>query len=272
MPELPEAESIARALHRKITGQTIKAVEVFFPKLRTSLKPLLKANLPGRKFTGVRRRARYAVCDLDDGRAIVMHFGMSGVVRVEPYGTPRKHEHLFIHLLDGNVIKFEDPRRFGMIEVQALGKDGWPTGLAKIGVEPLSAAFTAKLLHAKASKRGIPVKQFLMDNAVVTGIGNIYVCEILFSTKISPLRSAKALTLEECNSLVKATKSILREAIKSSGTTISDYRNVDGSEGKFAQKLKIYGKRDQCCPRCGTPLANVQLGGRSSLYCPSCQK
>ena len=271
MPELPEAESIANALRRAITGRTIKAIEIFFPRLRTPLTPLAGAMLEGRKFTGVRRRARYAVCDLDDGRSIVMHFGMSGVVRVEKESPRRKHEHLFIHLDDGKTIKFEDPRRFGMVEVQEAGADGWPKGLAGIGVEPLSRQFTGKMLHSHALRRHGPVKNFLMDNSVVTGIGNIYVAEILFSTGISPLRPANRLSAEESEAIVKSAKAILKQAIRMSGTTISDYRNVDGSEGKFAQRLKIYGKAGRPCPRCGTTLQCTMLGGRSSVYCPHCQ-
>ena len=270
MPELPEAESIARALDRSLKKRKIKKVEVFFPKLRTSLEPLKKAKLEGRTILGCRRRARYAVADLDDGRALTMHFGMSGVVRVEDAKLPRrKHEHAVITLDDGRAFKFEDPRRFGFLEVQSLGPDGWPKCLAGIGVEPLSPKFTGKFLYEKSRKRNKPVKEFLMDNAIVTGIGNIYAAETLFASKVSPLRKASALTAEECDKIVKNVKRILREAIKCGGTTVSDFKNVDGSEGKFVQKLKMYGKKE--CPVCGTTIAKAVLGGRTSWYCPNCQ-
>ena len=271
MPELPEAESIARALNRALKHRKIKKVEVFFPRLRTPLTPLLKAKLEGRVFTGCRRRARYAVADLDDGRTLTMHFGMSGVVRVEDAKLPRrKHEHAVITLDDGKAFKFEDPRRFGFLEVQRLGPDGWPECLAGIGVEPLSPQFSGKFLFAKSRGRKKPVKEFLMDNAVVTGIGNIYAAETLFAAKVSPLRSAAALTLPECEAIVKNAKRILRLAIKWGGTTVSDFKNVDGSEGKFVQKLRMYGKKN--CPDCGTVIAKATLGGRTSWYCPNCQK
>ena len=152
MPELPEAESIARALDRALSGRVITKVEVFFPRLRTPLAPLLSAGLPGRRILGCRRRARYAVADLDDGRALVLHFGMSGVARVEDARRPRrKHEHVVVTLDDGRALKFEDPRRFGAFEVQELGPDGWPVSLAGIGVEPLSDDFTGEMLFLAAS-------------------------------------------------------------------------------------------------------------------------
>jgi len=270
MPELPEAESIARALDRALAKRRIVKVEVLFPRLRTSLEPLKKAKLEGCAFMGCRRRARYAVADLDDGRALVMHFGMSGVVRVEDEKLPRrKHEHVIIHLDDGRAFKFEDPRRFGLLEVQRLGKDGWPEGLAGIGVEPLSPRFTGRFLFEASRGRMKPVKELLMDNGVVTGIGNIYAAETLFASRIAPTRPADRLTAEDCATLVRNARRILRQAISWGGTTVSDFRNVDGSEGKFVQKLKMYGKTH--CPVCGTPIARVTLGGRTSWYCPSCQ-
>ena len=270
MPELPEAESIARALDRALKKRKIKKVEVFFPRLRTPLEPLKTAKLEGRTFTGCRRRARYAVADLDDGRALTMHFGMSGVVRVEDAKLPRrKHEHAVITLDDGKAFKFEDPRRFGFLEVQKLGADGWPECLSGIGVEPLSAAFNAKFLFSQSRGRKKPVKEFLMDNAVVTGIGNIYAAETLFAAKVNPKRPAAKLTLEDCRRIVVHAKRILRLAIKWGGTTVSDFKNVDGSEGKFVQKLRMYGKT--ICPDCGTKIAKLVLGGRTSWYCPSCQ-
>lgn len=271
MPELPEAESITRALDRALKKRKITKVEVFFPRLRTSLEPLKKAGLVGCKFTGCRRRARYAVADLDDGRALTMHFGMSGVVRVEDAKLPRrKHEHAIITLDDGKAFKFEDPRRFGFLEVQRIGADGWPECLAGIGVEPLSAAFTGKFLFEQSRGRRKPVKEFIMDNAIVTGIGNIYAAETLFACHIRPQRQAAKLTRAECDAIVKNAKRILRMAIRWGGTTVSDFRNVDGSEGKFVQKLRMYGKSE--CPDCGARIAKIVLGGRTSWYCPNCQK
>jgi formamidopyrimidine-DNA glycosylase len=270
MPELPEAESIARALDRALKKRRVAKVKVFFPKLRTSLEPLKTANLEGVRFLGCRRRARYAVADLEDGRALTMHFGMSGVVRVEDASLPRrKHEHVVIELDNGKAFKFEDPRRFGFLEVQRMGADGWPECLSGIGVEPLSPEFTGAFLHGKLRGRKKTVKELLMDNSVVTGIGNIYAAETLFAAKVSPLRPAHSLTLAECRAIVRHAKRILKLAIECGGTTVSDFKNVDGSEGKFVQKLRIYGKK--ACPKCGSATLRPVLGGRTSWYCPSCQ-
>lgn len=271
MPELPEAESITRALDKALKRRKITRVEVYFPKLRTPLAPLKAAKLEGRSFVGCRRRARYAVADLDDGRALTMHFGMSGVVRVEDAKLPRrKHEHVIIRLDDGKAFKFEDPRRFGFLEVQKLGADGWPECLAGIGVEPLSPQFTGEFLFNASRGRKKAAKELIMDNAVVTGIGNIYAAETLFASGVRPQRRASELTRAECDRIVRNAKRILKLAIKWGGTTVSDYRNVDGSEGRFVQKLKMYGKAN--CPVCGAKIAKVTLGGRTSWYCPECQK
>ena len=271
MPELPEAETIARALNRTLKKRKIKKVEIFAPKLRTPLKPLCAAKLEGHAFTGCRRRARYAVADLDDGRTLVFHFGMSGSVRVEDRSCKRrKHDHAALVLDDGRVLRFNDPRRFGSLEVQCCGADGWPEGLAGIGVEPLSDDFTGELLYAASRGRKKSVKELIMDNALVTGIGNIYAAETLFACGIRPQRRASRLTRAECAALAREAKRILKLAIKWGGTTVHDFRSVDGSEGKFVQKLKIYGQKT--CPACGTAVAKVVLGGRTSWYCPKCQK
>lgn len=274
MPELPEAENICRALDRALRGRTITKVEVFTPAMRTSLLPLKSAKLEGVRITGTRRRGRYVVADLSDGRALLMHFGMSGVVRVEGAEVPRrKHEHVFLHLDAGKIFRFECTRRFSLLEVVSeMDADRWPAALSGLGAEPLSEKFDGDYLYSLSRRRQVAVKLLLMDNAVVTGIGNIYANETLFSARISPLRPASKLTLDECRRLTAAAKSILLRAIDAGGTTISDFLNVDGSEGKFVRELKIYGRAGQPCPVCGCGIESVRQGGRSSFYCPKCQK
>ncbi len=274
MPELPEAETIGKALNCAMSGKKIEKVEVFSPKMRTSLLPLNDAGLVGKTILSVRRRGRYLVAVLDDNRGLLMHFGMSGVVRIEPDSIPkRKHEHVFIHLSDGNIFKFECHRRFSLLEVHDLNTpDGFPEVLNSLGVEPLSGNFTKEYFFEKSRSRKIPVKQLLMDNAVVTGIGNIYATEILFASKVDPRKQSAELTLKNCAEIVENSKKILLHAIECGGTTISDFRHVDGSEGKFVLNLKIYGKSGSPCPRCSTVLQSVFLGGRNSCFCPECQK
>ena len=274
MPELPEAENICLALNRALAGRKITGVEVFTPMMRTSLLPLKTARLEGLTITGTRRRGRYVVADLSDGRALLMHFGMSGVVRVEGPEIPkRKHEHVFIRIDNGKIFRFECTRRFSLLEVVTKpSPEGFPEALSELGVEPLSDEFDGDYLYAASRKRKVAVKLFLMDNAVVTGIGNIYANETLFASGISQLRPCAELTRSECAKLAENAKRILARAIKAGGTTISDFLNVDGTEGKFAQELNIYGRAGMECPRCGATVECVRQGGRSSFYCPKCQR
>jgi len=274
MPELPEAENIRMALERALTGRRIVGVQVFSPAMRTSLLPLKTAALEGRIVTSVRRRGRYVVADLDDGRGLVMHFGMSGVVRVESLSIPRrKHEHVFLELDDGRAFRFECTRRFSLLEVfTPETPGGWPSRLADLGPEPLSGEFSGAALKAAAKGRNCPVKAFVMDNAVVTGIGNIYATESLFAAGIDPRKPAHRMTRLQCDRFCEEAKAILRRAIAAGGSSISDFRNVDGSEGRFARELLIYGRAGEACPKCGAPLKCVQIGGRSSCFCPQCQK
>lgn len=274
MPELPEAESICRALSRAITGAVITGVEIFSPRMRSSLLGLPDAQLSGRRITRVRRRGRYVCADLDDMRTILMHFGMSGVVRVEDASIPRrKHEHVFLHFEDGRILRFECTRRFSLFEVHSLpAVDAWPSVLAGLGPEPLTDEFSGAYLFRVSRQRRTPVKVFLMDNRFVCGIGNIYAAEILFASGVSPLRPAGELSAGECERIAADAKKILCRAIELGGTTVSDFKNVDGSEGKFVQELRMYGCKGGECPVCQTKIAEVRLGGRSSCYCPECQK
>ncbi len=273
MPELPEAETVARALRKVLPGRAITQVEVRSPKLRTSLEPLKTAGLEGRRITAVRRRGRYVVLALEDGRGLLMHLGMSGVVRVESPEVPRRrHEHVLLHLDSGLCFRFEDPRRFGALECLPLNADGLPSALDFLGPEPLSEAFDGAYLFRASRKRRTPAKVFLMDNEVVTGVGNIYATESLFAAGVSPRRAAGRLTRAQCEALASAVKAILARAIEAGGTTIADFQGVDGTEGQFTRELRIYGREGQPCPACGTRLKAVQLGGRTSCYCPRCQK
>ena len=232
MPELPEAENISRALNRALSGRTITKVEVFSPALRTPITPLLEAHLEGRTFTSVCRRGRYSIAALDDHRCLMLHFGMSGVVRVESGDIPRrKHEHLFIHLDDGRIFRFEDTRRFGMAECHPLNDQGFPPVLDCLGPEPLTAAFNGKTLYDAIHHKRTAIKVLLMDNAVVTGIGNIYAAEALFAAGVRPERIGSTITRKESDALANAVKEILPRAIAAGGSTIADFKNVDGSEG-----------------------------------------
>lgn len=274
MPELPEVETVARALRPHLTGRRITRVEVFSPKMREPLTPLLEAGLPGRTVVTVRRRGRYLLLDLDDGRTVLAHLGMSGVIRLEGAEVPRrKHEHVFLFFEEDLIFRFECPRRFSVLKIcspKCPGED--PPELATLGVEPLSEAFDAEYFFRRSRGRTGPLKVFLMNNEIVTGVGNIYATEALFAAGLRPTRQAGSLSRKECGMLVTAVRQVLRNAIAAGGTTIHDYRHVDGSEGKFEQELRVYGRAGQPCEVCGTPIRTVRLGGRSSAFCPHCQK
>lgn len=272
MPELPEAETVKRALAPVLEGRTITGVKLFLPALRTPLAPLRKA-LPDRKILKVSRRARYILACLDDGHILLIHLGMTGVIRIEDGSVSRrKHEHVFLYLDNGLIFRFEDVRRFGELEVHPAGKNGLPAKFDSFGPEPLTDDFSPEYLYNCSRNVRGAVKNFIMDNAVVSGIGNIYATEILFAAGIDPRKPAGKLTRLQCRRITGAAKKILKRAIAAGGTTISDFKQVDGSEGKFTVELRIYGKGGEPCPFCATPLQSVKIGGRTSVFCPRCQK
>ncbi|MGE4563963.1 MAG: bifunctional DNA-formamidopyrimidine glycosylase/DNA-(apurinic or apyrimidinic site) lyase [Victivallaceae bacterium] len=269
MPELPEVETVKNALIPHLSGRMVTRVEIFTPKLREPLAPLAAANLEGRRITGVGRRGRYLIIGLDDGRKVLIHLGMTGVIRIERAEIPRrKHEHVFFHLDNGDVFRFECTRRFSVVKV--IGESS--PELDALGPEPLEEDFNAAYLFRRSRERKIPVKLFLMDNAVVTGIGNIYANETLFRCRIHPLHPAGSLKRGDFARLVEASVATLREAIEAGGSTIRDFRLVDGSEGHFAQQHQVYQRRGQPCPVCGRAIGHLMLGGRSTFFCPECQR
>ena len=272
MPELPEAETVKRALAPALERRTITKVELFLSALRSPLKPLRKA-LPNRKILKVFRRARYILAALDDGKFLVIHLGMTGVIRIEDGSVPRrKHEHVFLHLDNGMIFRFEDVRRFGELEVHPAGKTGLPAKFDSFGPEPLTDDFSPEYLYNVSRKVKGAVKNFIMDNTVVTGIGNIYAAETLFAAKIDPRKPTGTLTRPQCRRITEQAKRILTRAIEAGGTTIADFKQVDGSEGRFTVELQVYGKAGEPCPRCGTVFQSVKIGGRTSVFCPRCQK
>ena len=276
MPELPEVENICRALSPLLVGRSFSGVEIFTAKMRTPLAPLRDAPIRNSPVTALRRRGRYLIAELANGHGILMHFGMSGSVRIAPplSGEPRRrHEHIVISLDNGETLRFECPRRFSLFEAVTLpapGRD--PEKLAGLGPEPLTGDFNGKYLFRVFSARKAPVKVLLMDNRVVVGVGNIYATESLAAAGISPLRPAGDMTRGECETLCREVKRILALAVEAGGSTIRDYRHVDGTPGEFARELAFYGHGGEPCPRCGTVMKCVRLGGRSSVYCPRCQK
>lgn len=270
MPELPEVETVAQDLRRAVVGRRITAVCVRETRLRRAVAPDLGARLVGRSITTATRHGKFLVLALNGaGGDLVVHLGMSGTLRVVGQSEPlRAHDHVSIDLGGGRRLVLNDPRRFGLLVLQANG-EGLPT---RLGVDPESPAFTAEALAALARRRRRPVKNLLMDQGLVAGLGNIYSSEILFRAGIRPGRAAGRLTRRDCEAVVRATHAVLREAIRRRGSSISDFRDASGTRGGFQDRFFVYDRAGEPCRRCTTPIRRRVLAGRSSFYCPRCQR
>lgn len=270
MPELPEVETTRRGLLPHVAGRTIAGVTLRRPDLRWPIPPELPQRLAGQRVENVRRRAKYLLLDTPPGSAL-LHLGMSGSLRVLPADTPlRAHDHVDIGLDDGRVLRFNDPRRFGCLLWQPAG-EVHPL-LAGLGPEPLSDAFDGAHLYRLSRGRRVPVKAFLMDQAVVVGVGNIYAAEALFMAGVSPLRAAGRVSRERYALLADAVKAVLGHAIERGGTTLRDFISPDGAPGYFEQELAVYGRGGLPCRRCGRLLRQALVGQRTSAWCPGCQR
>ena len=226
--------------------------------------------LAGRTVRGVRRRGKYLLLDLDEG-LLLLHLGMSGSLRVLPADTPlRAHDHVDLRLEGERVLRFNDPRRFGCLLWQPVGETH--ELLAGLGPEPLSDAFDGDYLYRLSRGRRAPVKTFLMDQAVVVGVGNIYAAEALFMAGIAPLREAGKVSRERYRRLAEAVKAILGYAITRGGTTLRDFISPDGAPGYFEQELSVYGRDGEPCRACGRALRLSTIGQRASVWCPACQR
>ncbi|ANB19425.1 bifunctional DNA-formamidopyrimidine glycosylase/DNA-(apurinic or apyrimidinic site) lyase [Dokdonella koreensis] len=269
MPELPEVETARRGLAPHLVGQRVDALDIRQPKLRWPIPPALREGLVGHRIEAVQRRAKYLLVDTDAGSAL-LHLGMSGMLRVLPASTPiGPHDHVDWQLESGRVLRYTDPRRFGCQLWQPRGETH-PL-LAHLGPEPLSDAFDGDLLWHRSRGRAAPVKLFVMDQAIVVGVGNIYASEALFAAGIDPRQAAGRIARARYVRLADAVRRILAHAITRGGTTLRDFLNPDGAPGYFEQELFVYGREGQACRTCGTPIRGVRLGQRSTFYCPACQ-
>lgn len=268
MPELPEVETVKNGL-QELTGSTVKSVIIRFPRLRYPLNQAELDQALNQKILSITRRAKYLIFHLERGY-IIYHLGMSGRVTLYKGTAPEvlKHDHVDI-LCDNYTIRYNDPRRFGCIIYTANLSES--AMLINLGPEPLEGEFTHDYLYSKIRSRNTPIKQLIMDNNVVVGVGNIYACESLFLSKISPLRKGKDLTLAENELLVKNIQSVLKEAIAAGGSSLRDYKNAQGELGYFQQSHNVYGRAKQACRSCDSLIEEVRLGQRNSFYCPTCQ-
>ena len=270
MPELPEVETTRRGLLPHVAGRRIEHVLLRRADLRWPIPREVEELLPEQHIEGIRRRAKYLLLDTAAGSAL-LHLGMSGSLRVLADDTPvRAHDHVDIALDSDRVLRFNDPRRFGCLLWQAPGQTH-PL-LAGLGPEPLSDAFDGDYLFALSRGRKAPVKTFLMDQAVVVGVGNIYAAEALFQAGVSPLRAAGKVSRERYAALAEAVKAILAHAITRGGTTLRDFISPDGAPGYFEQELSAYGRGGAPCPRCGRAMKQATIGQRTTVWCTRCQR
>jgi formamidopyrimidine-DNA glycosylase len=217
------------------------------------------------------RRAKYLLLSLESG-TLLLHLGMSGNLRLVPANTPRlPHDHFDLVLDSGLALRFNDPRRFGSLLYTSLEPHAHPL-LKRLGPEPFSKAFDADYLYRITRGRRVAIKQLLMNSQLVVGVGNIYASEALFRARLRPGRAARTLTRADAARLVRAVRTVLRQAIRAGGTTLRDYLGADGAPGYFRQRLYVYERRGKSCRRCGTKVRAMTQGQRSTYYCPSCQK
>jgi len=270
MPELPEVETTRRGLAPHLIGRTVVGLDIRQPRLRWPIPQALRRNLPGQRIDDIERRAKYLLVHTNAGSAL-LHLGMSGSLRVLPASTPvGTHDHVDWRLDSGRILRFTDPRRFGSQLWQPAGKVH-PL-LAGLGPEPLGDDFDGDYLWQRSRGRRATVKVFLMDQAVVVGVGNIYASEALFAAGIHPKRAAGSISRARYARLADEVKRVLLYSIARGGTTLRDFINPDSEPGYFEQELFVYGREGQPCKVCGTPIKSIVLGQRSTYFCPKCQK
>lgn len=270
MPELPEVETTRRGIAQHVMDKIIGRVIVRQTRLRWPVPEKLEQSLSGQRFTVVARRAKYLLMETGRG-TLIIHLGMSGSLRiVAPDLAPEKHDHIDICFIDGMVLRFNDPRKFGAVLWTSAPPETYPL-LANLGPEPLSDTFTGAYLYEHARGRSLTVKSFIMDGRTVVGVGNIYANEALFIAGIHPARPAGRISLKRYQCLADSIKSVLESAIEQGGTTLRNFVNEQGRPGYFKQSLYVYGRAEMPCQHCATPIRLVKIGQRSSFFCRHCQ-
>lgn len=283
MPELPEVETVRRGLVPAMEGAVIASAQVNRPDLRWPFPENMAARLTGQRVTALRRRSKYILADLSGGESLLIHLGMSGRMTVsgDPLGqfhhnhpTPQKHDHVVFDMDNGARITFNDPRRFGAMDLMDTAAADTHPLLAKLGPEPLGNAFDESYLADALKTRNTPIKSALLDQRIVAGLGNIYVCEALYRAGLSPKRRARNISRARAAALVPIIRDVLRDAINAGGSSLRDFRQADGELGYFQHSFDVYDREGQPCrtPGCTNTIHRTVQSGRSSFYCPSCQR
>ncbi|TNF84311.1 MAG: bifunctional DNA-formamidopyrimidine glycosylase/DNA-(apurinic or apyrimidinic site) lyase [Acidobacteria bacterium] len=274
MPELPEVEVLRRSLEPLIIGDTIARVEVWNASLREPVdRRKLERLTSGRTIRSVRRRAKYLLADLDGGTTLVTHLGMSGRMTLVADGVPRElHEHVAFFLDSGRRLRLRDPRRFGLVLVMGTDELDEDRHFRHLGIEPLGNGFGGRELESLARRRRAPVKSFLMDARVLVGVGNIYASEALYRAGIHPTRSVSRISSVRWQRLADSIRQTLSQAVQEGGTTLNDFADGRGREGMFQVSLATYDREGETCGRCGGTIRRIVQSGRSTYYCPGCQR
>ena len=272
MPELPEVETITRALKKVVVGEKIKELYLGNKKLRFPYPNNFSKHVIGESFSIPFRRAKYCVLPLLNGKKIVIHLGMSGQIRILNEKVKiEKHDHVIIYLNNGIYIKYTDPRRFGFIKLLENKKDEIHL-FETLGPEPMSKVFNAKYLYEKIKNKNKTIKDILMDQTIVAGLGNIYVNECLFLSKTSPFKIGSKISFKNSETIVCFIKLIIKKAILKGGTSIRDHIQPDGKLGYFKNNLKVYGKENKNCKFCNQKIKLIKQSNRSTFFCEFCQK
>lgn len=283
MPELPEVETVRRGLAPVMEGRTIRAVDVRRPDLRWPFPARMAERLAGSRVERLRRRSKYLLADLSSGETLLVHLGMSGRMIVSgrmiggfhrPHPAPEKHDHVVLEMEGGARVTFNDARRFGAMDLMPTERDEAHWLLAGLGPEPLGNAFDENYLVARLRGRNTPVKAALLDQRVVAGLGNIYVCEALHRAGISPRRKAGRIAESRVRALVPVVRQVLLEAIEAGGSSLRDYRRADGELGYFQHTFRVYDREGAPCttPGCSGTVSRIVQSGRSSFFCRTCQR
>jgi len=295
MPELPEVETVRRGLQPALEGATIERLELRRSGLRFPFSPRFAARLKGRRIAALGRRAKYLLAELDNGTILLMHLGMSGSFRIETEGEKdvkpvadaavyykrgklEAHDHVVFHLKGGTRVVYNDPRRFGfMLLIPPKRSDAHPM-LADLGFEPMGAELSAEALAPRFAKRAAPLKAILSDQRVIAGLGNIYVCEALWRARLSPKRAAGTLVRADGTPtarlvrLIDAVRAVIADAVEAGGSSLRDYVQANGERGLFQHRFCVYDREGKRCPRGDGTIRRIVQSGRSTFYCPACQR
>ena len=283
MPELPEVETVKRGLAPVMEGAKIVQADVNRPNLRWPFPENMSARLQGVRVERLRRRSKYILADLDSGESLLIHLGMSGRMLiagaklgsfVHDHPPVEKHDHVVFHMDNGARITFNDPRRFGAMDLLDTKTADTHKLMSVIGPEPLGNSFDENYLAAALKSKNSPIKSALLDQRIVAGLGNIYVCETLYRAGISPLRKAAQISKPRIHALVPIIRQVLNEAIEAGGSSLKDFKQTDGDLGYFQHSFDVYGREGAPCrtPDCTAEIKRIVQSGRSSFYCAHCQR